>query len=85
MLKREIVPDDIDVVITRNNGLTADDKVNELVEALGVAVLIVIGLLTLGLGWREALIVAVAIPVVFGLTLAVNFVWFHDQSGDCLH
>ena len=28
--------------------------------------------LTLGLGWREALIVAVAVPVVFGLTLAVN-------------
>lgn len=74
-LKREIVPDDIDVVITRNNGLTADDKVNELVEALGVAVLIVIGLLTIGLGWREALIVAVAIPVVFGLTLAVNLLF----------
>ncbi len=74
-LKREIVPDDIDVIITRNNGLTADDKVNELVEALGVAVLIVIGLLTIGLGWREALIVAVAIPVVFGLTLAVNLLF----------
>ena len=29
-------------------------------------------LLTIGLGWREALIVAVAVPVVFGLTLAVN-------------
>ena len=26
----------------------------------------------MGLGWREALIVAVAVPVVFGLTLAVN-------------
>lgn len=75
VLKHEIVPDDIDVVITRNNGLTADDKVNELVEALGVAVLIVIGLLTIGLGWREALIVAVAIPVVFGLTLAVNLLF----------
>ncbi|MEK6799680.1 MAG: efflux RND transporter permease subunit [Planctomycetota bacterium] len=74
-LKREMVPDDIDVVITRNNGLTADDKVNELVEALGVAVFIVIGLLTIGLGWREALIVAVAIPVVFGLTLAVNLLF----------
>jgi multidrug efflux pump subunit AcrB len=31
-----------------------------------------VALLTLGLGWREAFIVAVAVPVVFGLTLAVN-------------
>ncbi len=71
-LKRDVVPDDMDLVITRNYGLTANEKVNELVEALAVAIFIVIALLTLGLGWREALIVAVAVPVVFGLTLAVN-------------
>ncbi|MBN2560277.1 MAG: efflux RND transporter permease subunit [Phycisphaerae bacterium] len=75
LLIREVVPDDIDMVITRNYGLTADDKVNELIEALGVAIFIVIALLTLGLGWREALIVVVAIPVVFGLTLTVNLVF----------
>ncbi len=71
-LRRDILPDDVELVITRNYGLTADEKVNELVEALAVAVFIVIALLTIGLGWREALIVAVAVPVVFGLTLAVN-------------
>jgi len=74
-LKRDIIPDDIEVVITRNAGRTADEKVNELVEALAVAVFIVIALLTLGLGWREALIVAVAVPVVFGLTLTVNLLF----------
>ena len=37
-----------------------------------MAIVIVIALLTLALGWREALIVAVAVPIVFGLTLAVN-------------
>jgi multidrug efflux pump subunit AcrB len=74
-LKAEVVPDDIELVVTRNYGLTADEKVNELVEALAVAVFIVIALLTLGLGWREALIVAVAVPVVFGLTLTVNLVF----------
>ncbi len=71
-LKAAIVPDDMELVVTRNYGLTANDKVNELVEGLAVAVLIVVALLTVGLGWREALIVAVAVPVVFGLTLAVN-------------
>ena len=74
-LRRTIVPDDMQLVITRNYGLTADDKVNELVEGLAVAVVIVVALLSLGLGWREALIVAVAVPVVFGLTLAVNLLF----------
>jgi len=74
-LKREIVPDDMELVVTRNYGLTADEKVNELVEALAVAVFIVIALLTLGMGWRESLIVAVAVPVVFGLTLTVNLLF----------
>ncbi len=71
-LRRTIVPDNMELVVTRNYGLTANEKVNELVEGLAVAILIVVALLTLGLGWREALIVAVAVPVVFGLTLAVN-------------
>ena len=62
----------MELVVTRNYGLTANEKVNELVEALTVAIIIVVALLTLGLGWREAMIVAVAVPVVFGLTLAVN-------------
>ncbi|UCD30762.1 MAG: efflux RND transporter permease subunit [Planctomycetota bacterium] len=71
-LKNEVVPDDIEMVITRNTGLTSNDKVNELIEALAVAVIFVIAILTLGLGWREAFIVAVAVPVVFGVTLLVN-------------
>ena len=71
-LRQEVLPDDVELVITRNTGLVANDKVNELIEALAVAVVIVIALLTLGLGWRESLIVAVAVPVVFGLALTVN-------------
>jgi multidrug efflux pump subunit AcrB len=71
-LRETIIPSNMELVVTRNYGLTANEKVNELVEALTVAIIIVVALLTLGLGWREALIVAVAVPVVFGLTLAVN-------------
>lgn len=71
-LQRNIVPSDIEMIVTRNYGLTANEKVNGLIEGLAVAILIVVALLTISLGWREALIVAVAVPVVFGLTLAVN-------------
>ncbi|HVW01091.1 MAG TPA: efflux RND transporter permease subunit, partial [Planctomycetaceae bacterium] len=71
-LQQTIVPGDMQLIVTRNSGLTADEKVNELVEGLAVAIVIVVALLTLGLGAREAVIVAVAVPVVFGLTLGVN-------------
>ncbi len=71
-LRPAIVPSDMELIVTRNYGLTADEKVDELVEGLAVAIVIVVALLTLSLGWREAIIVAVAVPVVFGLTLAVN-------------
>lgn len=71
-LQTTIVPEDMELVVTRNSGLTADEKVNELIEGLVVAIVIVVALLTLGLGAREAIIVAVAVPAVFGLTLAVN-------------
>ncbi|MEZ6135231.1 MAG: efflux RND transporter permease subunit [Pirellulaceae bacterium] len=74
-LRSEVLPDDVQLIVTRNSGLTANHKVNELVEALGVAIVIVVLLLTIGLGWREAVIVAVAVPVVFGLTLAVNLMF----------
>lgn len=71
-LRAEVVPDDMELIITRNAGLTSNEKVNELIEALWVAIVIVVVLLTISLGWREALVVAVAVPVVFGLTLGVN-------------
>lgn len=74
-LRREVLPEDLELVVSRNNGIVADEKVNELMEALGVAIVIVVLLLTFGLGWREALVVSVAVPVVFGLTLAVNLLF----------
>ena len=73
-LQVKILPSDIEMIVTRNYGLTANAKVNGLLEGLIVAVLIVVALLTIALGWREALIVAVAVPVVFGLTLAADLV-----------
>lgn len=74
-LRAQVLPDDVEMVITRNYGLSANEKVNDLVEALAVAIVIVIALLTLSLGWRAAFVVAVAIPVVFGLTLMINLLF----------
>lgn len=72
-LAADLLPAEVEHRITRNYGETANDKVNELVEGLAVAVVIVVGLIALVLGWREALIVAVAVPIAFSLTLLVNY------------
>ena len=69
----EVLPEDVHIRLTRDYGQTADHKVDDLVEALWVAILIVTALLAYSLGWREALIIALAIPITFSLTLLVNF------------
>jgi multidrug efflux pump subunit AcrB len=72
-LKKQILPADVQVVVTRNYGVTADDKVKELENGLLVAIAVVMALLAIGLGYRQALVVAIAVPCVFGLTLIVNY------------
>ena len=68
-----VVPSDFSVSITRNYGITADAKVNELIEGLAVGIVVVLCLLTVGLGFTESLVVAVAVPCVFGFTLIINY------------
>jgi multidrug efflux pump subunit AcrB len=74
-LRNELVPEDVSIAITRNYGVTANAKVNELVEGLAVGIVVVIALLTMGLGFTESLVVAVAVPCVFGLTLGLNYLF----------
>ena len=66
------LPDGVWYRITRDYGETANEKVNELVEGLVIAVITVIGLIGLVIGWRPALVVALAIPVCYSITLFVN-------------
>lgn len=71
-LKKDVIPSDVDVLVTRNYGKTADEKVNELMKHLGIAVLSIIALLTVMLGWREAMIVGLAVPMTLAVTLLAN-------------
>jgi multidrug efflux pump subunit AcrB len=71
-LAREILPSDVRMLVTRDYGGTADEKVDELLHELALAILTVIALIAFSLGWREGLIVAAAVPVTFALTLLVN-------------
>jgi multidrug efflux pump subunit AcrB len=71
-LQKSVIPSDVNVLVTRNYGKTADEKVNELVKHLGIAVVSIVALLTVILGWREALIVALAVPMTLAVTLLAN-------------
>ncbi|WP_372722185.1 efflux RND transporter permease subunit, partial [Novipirellula sp.] len=71
-LSRSHLPRGVHARITRDYGETANEKVNELIEGLLVAVLTVVGLIGLVMGWRPAIVIALAIPVCYSLTLFVN-------------
>ena len=68
-----IVPDTIHVTVTRNYGETAEEKSNELLFHMAIAIFSVTLLIGFTLGRREAGVVAVAIPVTLALTLAVFY------------
>ena len=72
-LRPRLLPADVHVEVTRDYGKTADAKSNELVEHLLLATLSVVLLITLTMGWRSGVIVAIAVPVTLALTLFIYF------------
>ncbi|BBN80168.1 acriflavine resistance protein B [Pseudoalteromonas sp. A25] len=72
-LKQRILPDDIEVKVLRNYGQTADAKVNDLTASLSFAVLTVVIFVGVFLGWRPAIVVGLAVPICYGITLGLDF------------
>ncbi|MDD2985356.1 efflux RND transporter permease subunit [Flavobacterium sp.] len=68
-LKKNTIPTDVHVDVTRNYGETASHKVGELLLHLGVAILAVTILVMLAMGWRGGLVVFFSVPLTFALTL----------------
>ncbi len=73
-LKRSAVPEGIEIVVTRDDGAKADEAVNTLVEHLGIAILSVVVILVLFLGWREAGIVTLTVPLILFVVLVVGLI-----------
>ncbi|MBI4348508.1 MAG: efflux RND transporter permease subunit [Elusimicrobia bacterium] len=61
------------VALTRDYGRTAKEKSDELLYHMLLATLSVTALIALALGWREAAVVLIAIPVTLALTLGVYY------------
>ena len=71
--RARLLPAAVGVSVTRNYGETASEKANELILHLLIATVSVTILVALFLGWREALVVLVAVPVTLALTLFVYY------------
>ena len=74
-LKGSVIPDDVQVSITRNYGETANDKAMKLIQKLLFATLAVVALVWFAMGRREALVVGIAVLLTLAATLFASWAW----------
>jgi multidrug efflux pump subunit AcrB len=74
-LKGTLIPADLEVSVSRDYGATASDKSNELLLHMGIAVFGVALLILFFLGWRESIVVMLAIPSTLALTLLIFYLY----------
>ena len=73
-LKGTLIPDDVNVEVTRNYGESANEKVNELLFKLFFVTAAVTLLIWLTLGMRAAIVVLIVIPIVILMTVFVAWI-----------
>ncbi len=72
-IKQDLENKNIKFVITRDDGYTANNAVNSLVQNLLISIVIIAILLIFSLGFKEAMIVSLLVPMILSLTLFVGF------------
>ncbi len=70
-----LLPDEVKISITRDYGETAAEKSNELLLHMGIAVFGVALLILFFLGWRESIVILLAIPTTLALTLLIFYLY----------
>ncbi len=73
-LRKDLIPDDVQVEVTRNYGETASQKVSELLLHLIGAIIAVTLVVMLAMGWRGGLVVFLSVPITFALTLLSYYI-----------
>ncbi|MFZ2971268.1 MAG: efflux RND transporter permease subunit [Ferribacterium limneticum] len=74
-LKNKVIPEGIEVTVTRNYGETATEKAQKLIGKLIFATAFVVLLVFFALGKREAVIVGVAVTLTLAATLFASWAW----------
>ncbi|NOU05052.1 MAG: efflux RND transporter permease subunit [Hyphomicrobiaceae bacterium] len=73
-LTGQVVPKDVEVIVTRDYGETANEKANELLFHLALATASIVLLMGAAIGWRESLVVMIVIPTTILLTLFASYI-----------
>ena len=73
-IKDELLAKNIKYIITRDDGYTANNAVNDLVANLLISIVIIAILLVFTLGFKEAMIVSIMVPMILSLTLFTGFI-----------
>ena len=68
-LRGELIPDAVQITVTRDYGATASDKAQKLIQKLVFATASVVLLVLFALGWREAIVVGSAVVLTLAVTL----------------
>ncbi len=74
-LRGIVIPEGVETTVTRNYGETANDKATTLIKKLFFATSVVVLLVLITLGFREAIIVGIAIGVTLAMTLFASWAW----------
>ncbi|BBI98632.1 multidrug transporter AcrB [Ferrigenium kumadai] len=74
-LKGSVIPDDVQVSVTRNYGETANDKAMKLIQKLLFATVAVVALVWFAMGRREALVVGIAVLLTLAATLFASWAY----------
>ena len=74
-LEGSVIPSNVEVTVTRDYGVTANDKAMKLIEKLIFATTSVVVLVWIALGRREAVIVGVAVMLTLFATLFASWAW----------
>ena len=74
-LRGTVIPDGVEVTVTRNYGETATEKAQKLIGKLVFATAFVVLLVFFALGRREALIVGLAVSLTLAVTLFASWAW----------
>jgi len=69
--KEELLKHGVGFIVTRNYGERANEAVNELVHHLVITIFIIALILIPFLGWRESLVVTIAVPMILAATLFI--------------
>ena len=75
LLRGTYIPDGVEVTVTRNYGVTANDKAQKLIQKLMFATASVVLLVWLTIGRREAVVVGAAVIVTLAATLFASWAW----------